>query len=52
MSKSLSWKGTSLKINDNDYEGNRLINILKKEIEDSVQFTAYSVQLATPTCDK
>lgn len=31
MSKSLSWKGTSLKINDNDYEGNRLINILKKE---------------------
>jgi len=30
VSKSLSWKGTSLKIN-NDEEGNRIINILKKE---------------------
>lgn len=43
MCKSLSWKGTSLKINNNDDQSNNLINILKKEgidlREDGTEFT-------------
>lgn len=43
MYKLLSWKGTSLKINNNDDESNCLINILKNEgidlREDDAEFT-------------